>query len=449
MSQANRLTPAEEAFVLAEQVLELPIVNQMIWRFDTPIDRDRLQRLVARVAQGPLTRRLRPARMPFARGTWVAAPPPEPLVRVDPPIDRDELIDWADRDLARPFHADRGVPWTISAVPFTGGGHAVVLTAPHTLSDGSGAYAAFAAASTGEDIGRLPDDSARTPTRLDDLRDAGRQLAAAFFGIGKLARLALRRRKQSPAAFMSKPPAQPPRPDVPVAHAARPSAYAVADFDEREWQAVAELRGGSNNSLLIAFGTGLLESAGRVETGSRIPVSIPVAVRRPGDRRAIATIGATMPMTVDATGYDDLRPVRKAAREALAHATDPQRDQQDVLRMVTPILRLLPRKLLRSMALRQPAAVLTCSNIGAVPAAVASLGGDVVGAVTVRMTVQNATVEQLRRARGGLTVWLSVSAGKATLSVLGMDPDLWPDPAAIRRAICEESAKWALQPTFW
>ncbi|NNG38087.1 hypothetical protein HJ588_02205 [Flexivirga sp. ID2601S] len=449
MSQANRLSPAEEAFVMAEQVLELPIVNQMIWRFDAPLDQDRLERLAIQLARGPLTRRLRRARAPFARASWTAAPAPVPLVRRAAPIDRSDLVGWADRDLDRPFYSDRGVPWVMSVAPFTDGGHAIVITAPHSLSDGSGGYAALAAAAVGQDIGRLPDDGARTPTRWDDVRDAGRQLAAAAFGIGRLARLALRRRKQSPTGPGDRPPAQPPRPDVPAHPAAQPSAYAVADFDEAEWQAAAERRGGSSNSLLIAFSAGLLGSSGRVATGSRIPVSIPVAVRRPGDRRAIATIGATMPMTVDATGYDDLRPLRKAAREALARATDPERDRQDVLRLVTPVLRLLPRKVLRTMALRQPAAVLTCSNVGAVPTEVASLGGDAVGTVTVRMAVQNATVEQLRRARGGLTVWLSASAGKATLSVLAMDPDLWPDRPALQRAISQESAKWSLQPTFW
>lgn len=449
MTDRNRLTSAEETFVLAEQVLGLPVINQMIWRFDTPLDVRRLEPIVDQLRDGPLTRRLRRARAPFARATWVAAPRSAPVLRVDEPIDRDRLLEWADVDVRRPFRSDSGAPWTVSAAPLLDGGHVVAFTAPHTLSDGTGVNAAFEAAVTGQHLGVLPDDEAAPPRPLDDLCDGLRQVRAAIVGMTAAVRMAVRNRRtrDTPARFA--PPPQPQRPDVVPLSNVEPSAHAVAAFPADAWQRTAELAGGSTNSLLTAFGVGLLQSAGRIDDVAEIPVSMPVAVRTPGDRRAIATIGSTMTIGTGRARYDDLRPIRSAARAALARATDPERDKHDMLRLVTPVIRLLPRKVLRSIALRQPAAVLTCSNLGELPTDVATLGGVAPASVAVRMAVQNADAEQLRAARGGLTVWLSISAGAAMLSVLSMDPDLWPDRAAVQRAISAESAKWSLKPTFW
>ncbi|HWC22126.1 MAG TPA: hypothetical protein VG502_07485 [Flexivirga sp.] len=449
MSEDNRLTSAEETFVLAEQVLDLPVINQMIWRFDTPLDADRLKKVVDRLRSGPLTRRLHRAGAPFARDTWFAAPPSAPVLRIDDTIDPARLIEWLDHDIDREFHTDSGAPWTVSAVPLDDGGHVVAFTAPHTLSDGTGINAAFEAAVTGRDIGRLPDDNAVVPSRLHDVRDGARQLVAAGRGLAGAVRLTARNRKGRGAVDRRTPPPQPRRPAViPVADA-EDSAYALAAFSAEDWHHAANLRGGSANSLLVAIGVGLLEAAGRIDDVPEIPVSMPVTVRTSGDRRAIATIGATLAVGTDRSRYDDLRPIRSAARDALTRATDPDRDSDDLLRLITPIVRLLPRKVLRSLALRQPAAVLTCSNLGELPQDVATLGASTPGQVAVRMAVQHATVEQLRAARGGLTVWLSFSAGTAMLSVLSMDPDLWPNRAAVQRAITEEAAKWSLAPTFW
>lgn len=445
----NRLCPPEEAFVLAEQVLDLPVINQLIWRFDTPLDAGRLETVVDRLRDGPLTRRLHRAGAPFARASWTAAPFSAPVLRIDDDIDRAELIAWADHDVRRSFRSDSGVPWTVSAAPMREGGHAVVFTAPHTISDGSGVFAAFEAAVTGDDIGRLPHDQAPRPSRSDDLRDGARQATAAVAGPVRAVRMALRKRRDSSADARPPRPGQPERPDTRPLPDAEPAAFAVAEFPASEWRGAAELRGGSANSLLTAFGIGLLEASGRIDAVDRIPVSIPVAVRRPGDRRAVATIGATMTADTGPTRYDDLRPLRNAAREAFQDATDPDRDQEDLLRLLTPTIRLMPRKLLRSMALRQPAAVLTCSNLGEVPDPVATLGGPDAGAVSARMSVQHATVEQLRTARGGLTTWLAFSGGNAVLSTLSMDPDRWPDSVSVQRAIADEAAKWSLTPRFW
>lgn len=449
MPDDNRLTSAEETFVLAERLLDLPIINQMIWRFDTPLDQQRLAQVVDRLRKGPLTRRVHRAGAPFARDSWFPAPPSAPVLRIDNMLDREQLTAWLDEDISRQFRSDSGAPWTVSAAPLHGGGHAVAFTAPHTLSDGTGINDAFEAAVTGRDIGALPDDDGALPSRLDDARDGIRQVSAAAAGLAGAIRMFARNRKNHGVASTFAPPPQPARPTVTPAPDAEASAYAMATFTADDWRHAAELRGGSANSLLVAIGVGLLDAAGRIDGVREIPVSMPVAVRTPGDRRAIATIGATMAVSTDRGRYDDLRPIRKAAREALTRATDPERDRHDLLRRVTPVIRLLPRKLLRSLALRQPAAVLTCSNLGELPQDVSRLGGPAAGEVAVRMSVQHATVEQLRVARGGLTVWLSFSAGAAMLSVLSMDPDLWPDRASVQRAITEETAKWSLTPRFW
>lgn len=447
MSDANRLTSAEETFVLAERVLELPVINQMIWRFDTPLDPQRLTDVVDRLRQGPLTRRLHRARAPYARDSWLAAPASAPELRIDDAIDSAELTDWLDADVRRKFHSDSGAPWTVSAVPLRDGGHAVAFTAPHTLSDGTGINAAIEAAAFGADIGRLPDDDGGLPSRLDDARDAARQLVAAAIGLAGAIRLMVRNRKARDEG--TTPPQQPTRPTVTPTAGAEASAYALASFAADDWRHAAELRGGSANSLLVAIGVGLLDAAGRVDGVQEIPVSMPVAVRTPGDRRAIATVGATMTVSTERSRYDDLRPIRKAAREALTRATDPDRDRHDLLRRITPIIRLLPRNLLRSMALGQPAAVLTCSNLGELPRGVATLGGPTAADVAARMSVQNATVGQLRSARGGLTMWLSFASDTAVLSVLSMDPDFWPDRAVLQQTITDEAAKWSLKPRFW
>ncbi|WP_145230448.1 hypothetical protein [Rudaeicoccus suwonensis] len=448
----NRLTAAEETFVLADRALGMPIDNQMLWRFDSPLDRARLETVARALGEGPLTRRLSRAKVPFARDRWMAAEPPRPLVSFGEPIDGSDILQWAQRCIDAPLDFESGCAWRISAAPLRDGGHVVSLVASHAVVDGSGFYAAVITAVTGAATGRLPDDSptAARVSKWADARDAVLQIVSAVRGLVAAIRTVWRSRR-SPDARSSGERMPQPEPAAQIAPTARAvaGAWVVAEFDEERWVNAAKTFGGSSNSLLIALSVGLLESVGRITAGTTIPVSMPVAERAPGDRRAIATIGATVAVPVAADRPTDLQPIRVAVRDALTRATDPERDHTDILRMLTPTIRLLPHALLRRIALSQPVSVCTCSNVGELPSEVSTLGGDVAARTTARMLVRGADVQQLRTARGGITAWLTTSDGAATLSVLSMDPDRLPDTDSLQQAVIDEAAKWSLQPRFW
>ncbi|MET0798281.1 MAG: hypothetical protein ABWY21_12890, partial [Rhodococcus sp. (in: high G+C Gram-positive bacteria)] len=63
----ERLTYDDDLFLRMECVLGVPVVNQIVWRFDSAVPLDALESMWQLLATGPLDRSVRRSAVPGAR----------------------------------------------------------------------------------------------------------------------------------------------------------------------------------------------------------------------------------------------------------------------------------------------------------------------------------------------------------------------------------------------
>ena len=72
----ERLTYDDDLFLRMECVLGVPVVNQIVWRFDSAVPLDALESMWQLLATGPLDRSVRRSAVPGARDGWITARTP-------------------------------------------------------------------------------------------------------------------------------------------------------------------------------------------------------------------------------------------------------------------------------------------------------------------------------------------------------------------------------------
>ncbi|MGV8875098.1 MAG: hypothetical protein ACOH2Q_21390 [Rhodococcus sp. (in: high G+C Gram-positive bacteria)] len=459
----QRLTYDDDLFLRMECVLGVPVVNQIVWRFDRPVAVDALESMWRMLAAGPIDRSVRRARVPGARDSWTAARRSADPVVVGPPIARDAVDRWIEDEAAETLDPIEGPAWRLSATAVDGGGTIVSLVGSHVVGDGGALTSAAAAALSGravpDDFERVGlDESLSSPAQSGaDMADGVGRIGAALSGaaraLSNTAVDAVRARWISSAdAGLSAPKAIDTHQDrsrVLVAPAAGrwvPSTV-VVDCLSADWSAAAERKGGSANSLLVAVVLGILTGSGRITTEDRVRVALPVSTRTVGDRRANATSGVSIHVEAGGSYRDDLGAIRASSKHAFRAQAD--RSVTTTFELLKPLMQLLPDAIVAKLAASGSAPLCLCSNLGDRGVALNTIGGVEATAVAMRSITQNTDVDLLRRTGGGVSAWWNKSGEHATLCVTGLDPDRFPGKEHLRGLVEAEYSRWGLTPEFW
>ena len=447
----NRLSYDDDLFLRIHRALGTPLVNQLAWRFDAPLDPAEVQRLHDGLSRGPLARRVVPGAVPGARDRWVRSSHTVPVRFDDDAIEPGAVVDWLAARAAVDLDPYDGPAWALAAAPTTDGGAVLSFAASHVVADGGAIIAALIAAIDGTPIGRLPVDdlSAVQVTIADEWRDAWHEVRRAARGL----RAARRQPKPAEPAVAAQRSV-----DKPTA-AARPDdalpaegATVFVDCPAAQWHAAARAADGTANSLMLAIVAEILLACGGAESGRPIEVGVSVSARTgTGDLRANATTGTAIVVDTelrDGVGVvTDLAHIRQRSRAefaAMAAGTRP-----DALEPLKPLLQLVPDGLAKLAAANAAAPLAFASNLGRCDERLAAPFGVPARSIAMRAVTRNATRGMLRRMRGGVSAWWNESGERCTLAVLGLDQDAFPDRATLLAAVARVYERWGLTPEPW
>ncbi|MFE3292156.1 hypothetical protein ACFXGJ_15495, partial [Rhodococcus sp. NPDC059234] len=201
----------------------------------------------------------------------------------------------------------------------------------------------------------------------------------------------------------------------------------VVEVDAAGWDAAAARDGGTPNSLFVA----LTVAVARPST----PVQVSVPVDRRADPDSPANAVDMVAVTV-APG-DSPAAVRAALREAYAQPpmTSPAGFPPELLQLVSDRAahRLAPNPGERDVL---------CSNIGAIPDALSSLGGHRTSGIATRAVHPGVTPTQAAAARNRLSAYLCRREGRYTLALVSMD-------GGLRERTEEALAAHGLRARYW
>lgn len=458
----ERLTYDDDLFLRMECVLGVPVVNQIVWRFDRPIPVDALEAMWHLLAAGPIDRSVRRARVPGARDSWTAARRPADPVVLGDSVARDAIDRWIENEAAVRLDPVEGPAWRLSATAVDSGGTIVSLVGSHVVGDGGALTSAAASALAGravpedfERVGLDEGDSVAARSRADIVDGVGRMgaaLSGAARALGIAATDTIRARAGSGDATSTPSNSSAPdvhQPRVMVAPAEGPwvPSTVVVDCLSADWSAAASSKGGSSNSLLVAVVLGILTRSGRITADEQVRVALPVSTRRAGDARANATSGVSIHVDAGGAYRDDLGAIRASSKQAFRAQAD--RTVTTTFELLKPLMQLLPDAIVARLAASGSAPLCLCSNLGSRGVALRTIGGVDATAVAMRSITQNTDVSLLRRTGGGISAWWNESGERATLCVTGLDPDRFPSKEHLRGLVEAEYDSWGLTPEFW
>ncbi|APE35340.1 hypothetical protein BOX37_16865 [Nocardia mangyaensis] len=444
----NRITADDDLFFKLHSLYPNALVNQLAYRFDTPVDRDLLARWHAHLATGFIARRVRTTRFPIARPHWEPATESLPLRWSDTPVPEDDVLDWYLAQAAVEFDPERGLVWQLAGAPTESGGTVVTLVASHVVCDGGGMMHAIVDSLDRLARGEAPDRIASAGRLVGPVAGAGRFSADLADARGQLRAVARGIRAARRARGVREPdrnprPAQPRLPHADTWQAAD----AIVQLDLAEWEAVAAAHGGTTNGLLIGVAVGLLGRSGRIADGAQVRVDIPHSLRETDDPRANATTGLPISVTYRHGARTDLPAVRAALKAAGLAYRDPA--TIPAIQHLQPVQMLLPKRVLHRFARTAKAPECLCTNMGRTAQNIAMLGGHRARAVIMRPVVNPGPVELFRQVEVGVNLAFSCDDDTVTLVVTGADPDRFPTRSALHGLLAAEFAAWALTPRFW
>ncbi|MFW0784294.1 hypothetical protein AAFP35_07200 [Gordonia sp. CPCC 206044] len=433
---AERLTPDDDLFVRMEHAIGLAVVNQTLWRLPADYDTAILTELADRLRVGRLGKLVRRRRIPV-RDRWIHTPAAGRFHFSPTPVPSGETIHWADARAAEPVDSIHGPAWRLAAarVDDADGDILVSLICSHVIADGGATFAAFA-----EAFGDIDFDTRDVlPGRVDEIREAATVLASAGRAAAGIVRAGGALAPQATGVNRRLPQADEPAERTPTGV---PN-HAVT-VDEQAFLDTAAAAGGTANTLFIAIAVGVLARTGRIHTGDEIGVNLPVSTRADGDRRANATSAVTARIVVDDDRYADLGTIRAASKSAFASLRErPPSSQFGVLGQA------LGDKAIRRLTGSMTTPLCLVSNIGRLDHDFAALGGSTPVSVVSRAVTPGADTETLRRWGGGISAWMSQSAGVFTLSFICLDPDAAALPAALAELVHAELDRWGLPANTW
>ncbi|MEU5840617.1 hypothetical protein [Rhodococcus sp. NPDC047139] len=406
----NRLSVVDEMFLHRHKGTGLPSVMQGLWRTDETVDATLLLSLHDVLSEGPLGRRVVRSRIPGARPRFEPNTHVHPLRYPTTPIPDDELLTWADAHANVDVDPELGPGWALAATHLASGGTALSIVCSHVLTDARGFVRAVADALA--DRPRRPD-----PLRSSDVRDAMQLLRRVGRG--------LRAVQYTPRT--EKPP-------VPRTVRVQPRT-AVVDVDADLWEKAATAADGTPNSLLLAVVAGVTRRA-------RIP--FPVRVSVPVDDRGDGTVSNGVSMvgiTIDEG--DTVSTIRARATDAYSRPREGAPHN-----LPAEILQLLPDRLAARASRGAGERDVLCSNIGAVPDELTSLGPYRTTGIAMRAMHPGLGTRPARTATR-LSVYACHTADRYTLAFVALDEEHFPDTTALRTHVRTELAERGLEPRFW
>lgn len=436
-----------------------PVLPHMAWllQFADEVDEPTLAAEAQRLAATPygLGRRIAPPRLPGGRHRWRQEPAaPQVVVRHRPLAGADALSAWLDRELGVPLDPERDAGWRIAAAPTSDGGTAVLVSVHHLFGTGGGILGAL----YGDDyVDPTVGTTEATFSRANDFTLGREALAVAdrfrlgLLGAGRLATAApaaLRRSRPGPAPGAELPaPIPPPRGrDRTRRPPSNLRVAAIASLPARSWDAAADERGGTGNTLLAAVSANLLRRA-RLARGAQMDrtlrLLLPVdltdrdvarAAQRPSGPAAAMTT-AEVVLEGGPPAHGQLSPLR--ARMKAAFIRDSGR--VPAVRGAGDVMRLLPEAVTFRAAARAALRFDGCaSNVGAVPPGMLRLGPHV---------AQRAAM--LGFPIGNEAITVLIRHGEAVAIAVVTDPlRLGPSPD-LRAWLDEELSAWGLEEVVW
>lgn len=458
----DRVAGADESYLLAERLFGWEAPIQYAWVFPAAPYPAALAAFRDQLASGLLSRKVVDAVVPFARHRWVRSPHP-PLLHVEAgPIPDGEIGAWADRVLrTADLDPAGGRGWQLVGSPTASGRFVLSLLISHMVADGQGLYNALAAAHAGTSVSGLPtEDQVRGwPRFRADLRDSAAQLAEA----GRAARIIageLRRQRRAAKAA----PAQGgsgaaehgssargrSAGDAPVPGRTTPGpdvTLALVDVDRRAWAAAAKNAGGTGNSLFTALLGGLVQRSGYPIGPEGLKVCIAVSNREEGDDRANASGGVWIRVPGEIGPATGLQRIRTLSKQAF---TDYRESGADALTdNLQPVVRLLPKPVIRRLMRSVAGPDTTVSNLGAAPDSAIEIGGQRAQSFAIRAIMQGRDAAERRRVGPAIAAWAVEYDDKLTLTFFGIHPDHFGDAEELRKAIAAELDAWGLSGTHW
>ncbi|WP_063036960.1 hypothetical protein [Nocardia grenadensis] len=487
----RRLSVVDEIFLRTHQGLGTPIALQGLWRTAGAVEPEVLAQLHGALRSGPLARRVIRPRVPGARARWQRNDRAHRLDRHHTALMPAEIPYWADA-CGADLDPEHGPGWRLSAAPLTDGGTIVALTCSHVLADARGLILAVEQALEAVNPVRAVDiPRARPGTEPggevgggsdSDWLDAARIWATVGLGGVRAAAARIPRGIRGPGTGRSaagRPRVAPGAGGIPrtahaparlvagpgldrSARAERPAGYAAraaelepvgpsgpaeisihAPLNEpalifrcpaAAWAAVAAKYGGTANSLFIWLVANTLWAAGF--PGAEIAASLPVDTREePGIDNDLAVTEITV-----AAG-DGPAEIRAKSRSAYER------------RMTSPgglpeeFLYLVPDKVAHLLSRGAGERDILCSNIGAIPSALSTLGPYECTGIATRAV--HPGLDYARRPRTRLSGYLCRFGDDHVLTVASLYPEQVADAAALHRLVTATAARVDLPIQPW
>lgn len=444
---ADRVTGADESYLLAEDLFGLGAPIQFLWIFDRDPGEAALRRLRDQLAAGPLNRRVRRTRVPIARDRWVRCDDVPDLGLGTSPIEDAGIGEWMDQRVrGSALRPAAGQGWKLEGTPTDSGRYAVSLLVSHMVSDGQGVYVALASAHAGTSANTLPTltHTGGAAGIRADLADAAGQLAVA----GKAAAVIATALWKQHRSAKSKPSAPATPPPVVAPETGGPeTTLATADVDKAQWLARAAEHGGTSNSLFTAVLGGLVQRSGYPVPASAMRLCIAVSRREDGDERANASGGVWIRFPGEISPERGLAEIRALSKHAFIDYVESGATQ--VADNLQPVVRLLPRRLIGKMMQTIPGPDTTVSNLGVVPHTTLELGGETATSFGIRAIMQGRPASHRRTLGPAVAAWAVEYGDKVTITFFGIHPDHFGDPDLLRKQIGEELSAWGLDHRIW
>ena len=416
---------------------------QIVWIYEHPVDFDRLRRTYRNVGYGLMGRRIERSPLPFGRHRWVSA--------VGQPLDIDfaecarpraELSDWVDERAQLPVDPECGPGWHAAVLPLTDGSTAVTVVISHCLADGvAGLILIFEAITDNiRDLGYPPPHSrTRLRAAVSDLRETVQDLPQSARALREAAKLVFRGRHD-----IARPAASRITSTLGDGADGKVIVPAVTIYvDLEDWDARANTLGGTSYSLFAGVAAKLGEHLGRCRSADgTVTLLIPFSDRTLDDTRAMAMSFAKV--SVDPTQVTtDLSDARVIIKEALKTA----REAPDPAQQILPLTPFIPKRAVQrigDLMFGFADSAVLCSNLGDLPAEIASLDGTAAEYVMLRGVDQNVTRQYIESVGGQLVVVGGRLLGKMSMSVIAYQPGGKNSKQDLRELVARTLAEFGL-----
>ncbi|MGB6179681.1 MAG: hypothetical protein WBF79_00400 [Rhodococcus sp. (in: high G+C Gram-positive bacteria)] len=431
----TRLSVLDEIFLRTHRGYGIPVAMQGVWVTDEPVSPEELDLVDARIAMGPLGRRIVSPRIPGARRRWVRAtgrPGVTWTERTDDPVT------WADAGADAQLDPEYGPGWSLTAAP-CGTGTVVSLVCSHVIADARGLIAAAAAALTGDTLAVVEEpDTGDAADALDIVSTVVCRTAAAVSALA----VSRRRRSELMSYLQASRTASPRKAGPPSTPDGWGQTTVVFDVCAQQWDSVAKHGDGTSNVLFLHVVAAVVAAVRRPDTTPLGPgddsvlLGVPMKVEAEGANALSVT-------AVRIEGDDSLADIRVRAKTAYRHPlTGPAGFPDELLHVV-------PERIAAVLAPATGRRDALCSNIGPLPDAVRTVGGQHAARVATRAIHPGLRHDQSAASPTILSAYMSRSEGAYTLSLVVTDPDAAHTRGEIRDTVVTALARHGLEPNFW